>query len=247
MKIAVSGKGGVGKSTLAGTLAVLYAEEGRKVIAIDADPDSNLGDVLGMEREPPPLSKLPLIRERTEIADGVFRVNPKVDDIVERFGVSSRGVTLLVLGTIEKGGSGCFCPESAFLRAFLKHVLVREDVVILDMEAGIEHLGRGTAKNVDVLLVVLEPSLKAVETARRIKKLSEDLGIKNLFAILNKSKGEEEEIRRLLGEIPLVGSIPYDERIREADIRGEPPFEVSETLKEAVREIKERIEGLTHI
>jgi len=247
MKIAISGKGGVGKSTIAGTLAVLYAEEGRRVIAIDADPDSNLGDILGAERSPPPLSKLPIVRERTEISDGIFRVNPKVDDIVERFGISVRGVTLMVLGTIEKGGQGCFCPESAFLRAFLKHVLVKEDVVIMDMEAGIEHLGRGTSRNVDAMLIVLEPSLKAVETARRIKKLSEDLELRNVFAVLNKSRGEEERIRELLGDVPLIGSIPYDERLREADIRGVPPFDVSGRLVEGVKEVKRRLEELIHI
>jgi CO dehydrogenase maturation factor len=246
MKIAISGKGGVGKSTIAATLSVLYAKEGRKVIAIDADPDSNLADILGVSETPPPLSKLPLVRERAEIVNGIFRVNPKVDDIVERFGVSSRGVTLMVLGTIEKGGRGCFCPESAFLRAFLKHVLVKEDIVIMDMEAGIEHLGRATAKNVDVMLVVLEPSLKAVETAKRIKKLSGDLGLKSIFAVLNKSRGEEEKIKEILGDIPLIGSIPYDEKIIESDITGAPPFEISEDLVRSVKGIKERLDKLIH-
>ncbi|MEM4747494.1 MAG: AAA family ATPase, partial [Archaeoglobaceae archaeon] len=170
MKLAISGKGGVGKTTLASILAHLFAKDGYKVTAIDCDAAMNLPSALGIKVKPKPLSELKdIIEERVLMPLGTYRLNPKVDDIFETYSVYNEdGVRVLVLGTIEKGGEGCFCPENAFLRAILRHAIFREkDVLILDMEAGIEHLGRGTARGVDLLIAVVEPGSRAIETLER--------------------------------------------------------------------------------
>jgi CO dehydrogenase maturation factor len=163
----------------------------------------------------------------------MFKLNPKVDDLVEKFGiVGEDGVKLLVLGTISQGGGGCFCPENALLKALIKHLLLKEEILIMDMEAGVEHLGRGTAKNVDVLIIVVEPGMRSVETAGRIKSLAEDIEIQKVVAVLNKATVEREkeliegELKKL--EIPLVGVIPYSKGVIEADLRGISPLDVEE-------------------
>lgn len=242
LKIAVSGKGGVGKTTIAGILARLLGREGEKVLVIDADPDSNLASAIGIKREKrndiQPLSRMfDLIEERTgarpgEAIGGFFKLNPKVDDLVDKYGIEGEdGVKLLVLGTISSGGSGCFCPENSLLKALMRHVLFDEkQFVIMDMEAGIEHLGRGTAKNVDVLIVVVEPGLRSVETAARIKALGEDIGIKNIVAVLNKVSNEEEqtliekELEKI--DIPLAGVVPYNKGVVTSDLEDMSPLEM---------------------
>ncbi|MEG1650749.1 MAG: AAA family ATPase, partial [Oscillospiraceae bacterium] len=155
MKVAITGKGGVGKTTFSAILARLYAEEGRSVLAADVDPDANLGLALGftedeLEEIVPISSQRALVEERTGVNERnmgkVFRLNPKVDDIPELFAKKKNGVKLLVLGTVEKGGSGCVCPEHVLLKQLISHlVLQKDDVVVMDMEAGLEHLGRGTS------------------------------------------------------------------------------------------------------
>jgi len=180
MKIAITGKGGVGKTTLAGTLARLLARDGMDVLAIDADPDMNLASALGIDEPPLPLTEYEdLIDERAGGPGGMFKLNPKVDDVVERFGVvGPDGVRMLVMGTVDRGGSGCMCPASSFLRALLRHVVLKESsVVIMDMEAGIEHLGRGTTRGIDLMIVVVEPGTRSLETAERIKRLGTDIGV----------------------------------------------------------------------
>jgi CO dehydrogenase maturation factor len=243
MKFAVSGKGGVGKTTVAGILARLFGREGKKVLVIDADPDSNMASAIGVPKEKRegivPLSKMfDLIEERTgarpgESYGGMFKLNPQVDDLVEKFGiVGEDGVKLLVLGTISQGGGGCFCPENALLKALIKHLLLKEEILIMDMEAGVEHLGRGTAKNVDVLIIVVEPGMRSVETAGRIKNLAKDIEIKSVVAVLNKATdlvGKElieSELKKM--DIPLVGVIPHSKGIIEADLKGISPLEVAE-------------------
>ena len=248
MKIAVSGKGGVGKTTLSSGLALLFAEEGRRVIAIDADPDANLAIALGATPEQaasctPLVEEDALIEERTGAAPGkggMFILNPDVSDVVDRCGVTINGVTMLKMGTVERGGSGCMCSEGTFLKAFMRHLLVtRDDVAILDMEAGIEHLGRGTAEAVDVLIVVIEPGGRSVQTANQVRALAADIGIRDVIAVANKVRDAEdaEFVRVALGDIPLLGTLPLSEGVRIADREGRASFGTDTTLDRSLREI----------
>lgn len=243
MKIAISGKGGVGKTTLSSGLARLWAGQGRRVIAIDADPDANLAVALGADLEKAaactPLSEMDdLIEERTGARPGkggMFRLNPDVSDVVDTCGIDVDGVTLLRMGTVERGGSGCMCSEGTFLKAFMRHLLVdRDDVAILDMEAGIEHLGRGTAESVDTFVVVVEPGSRSVQTAHQVRDLAADIGVRDVVAVGNKVRDERDEafLREALGEIELIGVLPESDAVRTADREGrhahgedaDPPF-----------------------
>ncbi|HOO53865.1 MAG TPA: AAA family ATPase [Methanothrix sp.] len=249
IKIAISGKGGVGKTTLAGTLARLFARDGYNVIAIDADPDMNLASALGVAENPRPITDYKeMVQERASAEFGMFKLNPKVDDVIEKCGcVGPDGVKLAVMGTIDTGGSGCMCPETAFLRALLRHVILREkDLVILDMEAGIEHLGRGTTRGVDVMIAVVEPGLRSVETLERIKKLASDLGIGRVMAVINKAPEEQKIIREKLAEmdVPVLGMIPFDRSLMDADLAGKSPLDVGGPGVEAIKDIKVKLEEL---
>ena len=219
MKIAVSGKGGVGKTTLSSLLAGALALRGRGVIAVDADPDASLGSGLGLpdDEELTPLAAMrDMIAERTGSADnygGYFKLNPKVDDIPEIYARRIGSVRLLTLGGVKKGGAGCICPASALIKALLTHlVLGRDDVVIMDMEAGIEHLGRATAQSMDAMIVVVTESPWSVQTALRVQRLAGDIGIRRLLAVANRvtETTDLDAIRSRLGEIPLLGQIGYD-------------------------------------
>ena len=247
MKIAITGKGGVGKTTLAGTLARLLAEDGMDVLAIDADPDMNLASALGIDEPPLPLTYYEdLIDERAGGPAGMFKLNPKVDDVVERFGVMGPdGVKMLVMGTVDSGGSGCMCPASSFLRALLRHVVLKESsVVIMDMEAGIEHLGRGTTRGIDLMIVVVEPGARSLETAERIKRLGTDIGVNEFAAVINKA-GEEElgavGSRLEYMGIPVLGTIPYDRTLVKADLAGRSPVEDGGAAMAAIEVIKDRL------
>ncbi|MCS7130306.1 MAG: P-loop NTPase [Archaeoglobaceae archaeon] len=246
MKLAISGKGGVGKTTLSAILAHLFAKDGYKVTAIDCDTAMNLPSALGIKTKLKPLSELKdLIEERVVGPLGTYKLNPKVDDIFEAYSVYNEdGVRVLVLGTIEKGGEGCFCPENAFLRAILRHAIFREkDVLILDMEAGIEHLGRGTAKGVDLLIAVVEPGSRALETLGRIEELAKDIGIEKIAVIVNKFI-ESEEAKRLIERIkhPILGKVPFNECFIKADISNIPPYRICDL--EPFKKIKAEIERL---
>jgi len=220
MKLAITGKGGVGKTTLAAGLALSFAQDGKRVIAIDADPDSNLAATLGFpepEKIIPLVDMKELIIERTGVKPGTvggyFKLNPRVDDIPDRFSQEHQSIRLLLMGRVKKGGSGCFCPENAFLKAVLSYLFFnREDVVILDMEAGIEHLGRGTAEGVDGLIVVVEPSMRSIETAFRIKSLAKDLKINRVFVVGNKVRSSEDIdlIRKNISDFEILGFIWYN-------------------------------------
>jgi CO dehydrogenase maturation factor len=245
-KIAISGKGGVGKTTISGTLARFLARKGYDVIAIDADPSMNLASALGIINPPKPLTEYKeLIDERAGGPAGVFKLNPKVDDIVEKFGViGPDNVKLLVLGTIERGGSGCMCPASSFLKALMRHVILKvNSVVILDMEAGVEHLGRGTTKGIDIMLIVVEPGARSIETAGRIKELGQEIDIEKFAAIINKAGEDVKEIERMLGKygIPVIGVIPYDVALVQADIKSIAPIEIGGPLVESIENIWEKI------
>jgi CO dehydrogenase maturation factor len=233
MKIAISGKGGVGKSTVAGTLARLYAADGNRVLAVDADPDANLASAIGF---PPSLrsqihtisTERQLIEERTGAKvrqfGQMFKINPEVSDIAQKYAVRYEGVDLLVLGAVEHAAGGCACPESVLLKSLVSHLVMRQgDVLILDMEAGIEHLGRGTAMGVDVMLVVVEPGQRSVECAERVRDMSAALGITQYGIVLNKTADPEEDSRWIadrFGASHLLATIPLDVRIARADRQG---------------------------
>jgi CO dehydrogenase maturation factor len=213
MKIAISGKGGVGKTTVAALLARAVSRRGSRVIAIDADPDANLAASLG---HPAPDSIKPLSSHKDLINErvgtgGVIRLNPQVDDLLDTIATDIDGIRLMVLGNIPKGGGGCFCSPSALLKALMIHVLAQPDEwVILDMEAGLEHLGRGSSGGVDGLLIVVEPSRRSIETAQRIRTLAGDIGIKSIWCVANKTTTDEEVsfIRDALAPLPLIGAVP---------------------------------------
>lgn len=257
MKIAISGKGGVGKTTLAGVMARILADEGRKVLAIDADPDSNLASAIGLPREAlaklsPIASMTSLIEERTGAKKGtfgsMFKLNPKVDDIPDEMGVTYRGVKLLLLGCIPQGGGGCFCPENVLLKNLVRHLFVqREEAVIVDMEAGLEHLGRGSTGYVDALIIVVEPGQRAINTARQIKKLGEDLHIKNMMIVGNKVTSDQDRkiIEESLSDFPVLGHMSFNIKVIQADREEKSPYDIDEKIKEEVRAILTELEKKT--
>ena len=252
MKIAVSGKGGVGKTTFSSFLIKALAEQGKRVLAIDADPDANLAQALGVgkDAEIVPISEMKeIIEERTEAKVGTmgsfFKLNPKVDDLPEKLSIKINGIRLMVLGGIKTGGGGCICPESTMLKALVRHiVLARDEAVVLDMEAGLEHLGRGTAMAVDRLIVVVEPGRRSIETANHILKLAGDIGVKKLSFVGNKIRSEKDKdfFMKHMPDFQFLGFIPFSGEIIEADLEGRPPFEKDPAGLIAVKEMIGRLE-----
>ena len=248
MKVAITGKGGVGKTTLSSTLARLYAAEGRMVLAADVDPDANLGLALGLSQEEVdsivPISKMrTLVEERTGAneANKFFKLNPYVADIPEKFAKDINGVKLLVMGTVDVGGTGCVCPEHVMLKSILSALTYRkDDVVIMDMEAGLEHLGRGTAANMDQFIVVIEPGARSVQTYRNVKRLASDLGVKKVRVVANKIRDERDEefIRQSIPAEDLLGFIHFNPEIMDADRQGLSPYDCSPSAIEEIRKIK---------
>ena len=239
MKLAVAGKGGVGKSTVTALLSMYVGSTGRDVLAIDADPDMNLSSCLGVNDDIVPLIEMEdLIAERAG-GGGLVKLNPSVSDIPDRFYEQAGDVKLMVFGTVWAGGAGCTCPENAFLRELLAHlILERNEVVIVDMEAGIEHLGRGTGKGVDALLTVVEPDRRSIKTRERIRDLAKDIGIETVLTVWNKVDGEEERdfLVETLDEQPL-GIIPYSEGIRKRSREGKKVPLSQGDLRKSVAEI----------
>ena len=247
MKLAIVGKGGVGKTTLAAGLTRCLAAMQRSVIAVDADPDGNLASALGIPEDglPRPIAQMrDLVLERTEAKDQgaglMFKLNPKVDDIPQRFAVDIGGVKLLVLGSVESGGKGCMCPESAVLKALMQHLLLRiTDDMILDMEAGLEHIGRASARGVEAMITVVEPGMRSVQTAKRIRQLAKDIGITRNLVVANKIRhaNELEVLRQALDGQVILGTLPYNPELGRADLEGRPLGMEDSAWTEAIAQI----------
>ncbi len=254
MKIAVTGKGGVGKTTLSSILSHLYAADGRKVIAVDADPDANLASALGVPRAE--AEKIRPIADMGELVEermgtkpggmgGVFKLNPKVDDLPEELGYKLHGITLMIMGRAKTASSGCYCPENVLLRRLLRHLVVeRDEVVIVDMEAGIEHLTRGTADSVDAFIVVVEPGQRSIQTAGVVQEMAKGLGVKKVFVVANKVRGaaDIDFIRKGIGDLELAGTISFNNDVMEADIKGTSPFGHSPKTVDEINQIRSVIE-----
>jgi CO dehydrogenase maturation factor len=263
MKIAISGKGGVGKSTLAAAISLILAERGTKVIAVDADPDANLAQALGISEADqssiiPIARRAALIEERTGAKVSqygqMFKINPRVSDIADSYAFNHRGVSLLVLGAIERGGGGCACAESILLKALVTDlVLFKGETLVMDMEAGVEHLGRATAKGVDEMVVVVEPGQRSMESARRIIRMSAEIGLPDPVFVINKAKGFGDEDFAVKGlaaaaeaegrSRPVVlGVIPYSDEIMGSDRDGTAVIDsVGPEIRALFEEITSRI------
>ncbi len=249
MKLAIVGKGGVGKTTLSAALARRLADLGRSVVAVDADPDGNLALAVGVPQDQIPdaiIGMRELVLERTEAKDEgaglMFKLNPQVDDLPDRFSVDVDGVRLFVMGTVELGGKGCMCPEGAVLKALMQHLLLRvPDDVILDMEAGLEHMGRASATGVDAMISVVEPGMRSVQTANRIRQLARDIGIKRHYVVVNKIREEQQcdVLRQALGEQTIIGTLPYSPELVSTDLNGRPIDLKDPVLAEAIGRIGE--------
>jgi CO dehydrogenase maturation factor len=253
MKLAISGKGGVGKTTLTALLAQVYADGGRDVLAVDADPSPCLAGALGFPDDVrarlAPIAEMDeLIEERTGAKPGTtggfFTINPRVDDIPERFAVKHRGVRLLEMGSVDLGGSGCICPESAMLKTLFTHLLFRkDDILILDMYAGVEHLGRATVDFVDAMIVVVEPTRRSLGTAAQIKGLAHDIGLERLWLVANKVRNDDEAafIEAETPGIPVLGMLPADLGVQEADRLGIPVYDHVPSLRDAAQQMAEAL------
>lgn len=256
LKLAITGKGGVGKTTLAALLAHVYVERGQKVLAIDADPATGLAAACGISPEKaaaitPVADMEELIYERTGArkgeVGGFFKLNPRVDDIPERFAVERDGIRILAMGTVKSGGTGCLCPENALLRSLVTYLLLqRDEVLILDMEAGVEHLGRGTARAVDAFVVVVEPGRRSLQTAHSIRSLAHDLGIERVLVVGNKiaTPADEAFIVEQLPGFEVLGFMPGSQQAIEADRRGVAVFDLAPELVERARVIVDRLAAL---
>jgi CO dehydrogenase maturation factor len=231
---------------------------GHQVLAVDADPSPCLAGALGfppeLRAQLHPIAEMDvLIEERTGAKPGTvggfFTLNPRVDDIPERFSVLHRGVRLLEMGSVELGGSGCICPESAMLKTLFTHLLFRkDDILLLDMYAGVEHLGRATVDFVDAMLVVVEPTRRSLATAAQIKKLANDIGLMRLYLVGNKVRSHEEVefLEAETPDLPVLGYLPADMKVQEADRLGIPVYDHVESLKVATQQISGTLNELTN-
>jgi CO dehydrogenase maturation factor len=245
MKIAVSGKGGVGKTTFSALLIRALSDMGKKVLAIDADPDANLAAALGIpdaDRILPIAEMKEMIFERTGAQPGTmggfFKLNPQVDDLPDTYSIRKDNIKMMRLGSVKKGGGGCLCPESTLLKSLVMHiVLARDEVVVMDMEAGIEHLGRATAKAVDRLIVVVEPGRRSIDTAEHIRRLAKEIHLERIAVVGNKIRSPKDEafLREHLSDFEIIGFLPYGDALIEADLNGKSPYDVDSEAKTLVK------------
>ena len=253
-KIAIGGKGGVGKTTVCAVWAQLFAQEKFDVLAIDADPNTNLASAFGIpyEQNPEPLIKMKqLIAERTgtgkDAVGAYFKLNPKVSDLPQKHWVEVNGVKLLVLGAITQAGAGCACPEGTFLKALLTHtILQRQEMVLVDLAAGVEFMGRASVQGVDAFVAVVEPGGRSIETANNVAKMARELGIKNVAAIANKitQNTQTDVIKSQLKDAALLGSIPYIRSVQEADLESRPVFNACPELVGTLKDAKDKLKDL---
>jgi len=254
IKIAIGGKGGVGKTTVCAILAQLFAESGFDVLAIDADPDANLASALGVasEQSPEPLINMKqLIAERTgtekDAVGAYFRLNPKVSDLPEKYWHESNGLKLLVLGAITQAGAGCACPEGAFLKALLRHtILQRQEMVVVDLAAGVEFMGRASVQGIDALVLVVEPGGRSIETANNMAKMGRELGIKCVAAVANKitETSQIDVIKRQLPNVELLGNLQYSRALQQADLGRAPVFGVDDEIIKELKHVKNKLTQL---
>ncbi|RKD30928.1 AAA family ATPase [Thermohalobacter berrensis] len=251
MKIALTGKGGVGKTTISALLARRLVERNFNVLAIDADFDANFASALGIDitkEDIKPISEMEkLIEEKMgtseDIGKGLYKLNPFVGDIPDKFSIKHKGVNFLAVGTVKKGGEGCYCAENKLIKRLINHIVLKSDeTVVMDMEAGLEHISRGTAKGIDLFLIVVEPGLRSLQTANKIKEMAHDIGVKNIYAIVNKlhSKDELIYIRDYLKDIEIISSIYLNDSIAKADLKGISPADTAD--KELISKIDEIID-----
>ncbi len=254
MKIAITGKGGTGKTTLSGILAQLFNNDGFTVLAVDADPDANLASAIGIPQElsesiKPISEQRQLIKDRTGANPGqfgqLFKLNPTVTDIPDEFSLDFHGIKLLVMGAVRKGGEGCACPENVLLKNLLSDIILnRNEIVIVDMEAGIEHLGRATAGAIDKMLIVVEPGSRSIDTAKSIIKLGEDIGLHDFGIAGNKIRNVKQQdwIRSQFESSQILGMIPYSESIQDADLLREPLIDtINPNLKAKFQKIYQAV------
>jgi CO dehydrogenase maturation factor len=247
MKVAVSGKGGVGKTLVAGGLARGFAERSLKTIAIDADSSPNLGLTLGLTAEE--TRKILPISENKQLVESktstgyshVYNLNFSVDDIVRDYSVPTPlGPNLIVMGTVRSMGAGCMCAPTAVIRALLRHLVVEtNEAVVLDLEAGVEHIGRGTARQVDDLLIIADSNMKSLEIAKHIHDLASAAGMKHLHLIGNRvmNDTQKQAIQTFADQntINVLAYVPWDQKVIESDMLGVTPLSNRES--EAVKSI----------
>jgi len=251
IKIGIGGKGGVGKTTICALWAQLFAQDGFDVLAIDADPNTTLASAFGIpsSQSPKPLIKMKeLIAERTgagkDAVGAYFKLNPEVGDLPDKYCLKINGVKLLVLGSITRAGAGCACPEGAFLKAMLTHIILhRQEVVLVDLAAGVESMGRASIQGLDALIVVVEPGYRSIETALNITKMAKELGIKSIAAIANKitENRQIETIRDGLTNMTILANILYNPSLQEADLRKSNVFEADQQVVEQLKAAKNQL------